>query len=104
VQRPEIVRAIVSKGGRTDLAGDIFPQIEAPTLLIVGGFDYSVADSNRKAYARMAVPKDLIVIPEATHLFEEPGSLEEVARLASKWFHRYLDPSWKPLIYEPVSP
>jgi alpha-beta hydrolase superfamily lysophospholipase len=104
VERPEIVKAIVSKGGRTDLAGNVFSQIEAPTLLIVGGFDYTVADNNRKAYARLGVPKDLIVIPEATHLFEEPGTLEEVARLASKWFQRYLDPAWKPVIYELISP
>jgi pimeloyl-ACP methyl ester carboxylesterase len=89
-ERPEVIKALVSKSGRTDLAGNIFPQIESPTLLIVGGFDYTIADINGQAYQKLNVEKKIVVIPEATHLFEEPGSLEEAARLAIGWFQRYL--------------
>lgn len=95
VQRPEIVKTLVFKSGRLDLAGTIFHRIKAPTLLIVGGFDYTVVEVNRRAYLDFRVPKDLIVVPEATQLFEEPGALEKVAHLSTRWFHRYLDPKWK---------
>jgi dienelactone hydrolase len=84
------VRAVVSRGGRPDLAGSALPQVRAPTLLIVGGEDPVVIDLNRAAYALLNCEKDLIVIPGATHLFEEPGALEEVARLAGDWFLRHL--------------
>ncbi len=86
------VNAVVSRGGRPDLAGEALPQIEAPTLLIVGEYDDEVLRLNKQAFARLRCPKELAVIPQATHLFEEPGTLEEVARLATDWFHRHLDP------------
>lgn len=88
--RPDAVRAVVSRGGRPDLAGDSLPRVQAPTLLIVGGSDEPVIEMNRKAMARMRAEKTLEIVPEATHLFEEPGALDEVARLARGWFQRYL--------------
>lgn len=88
--RPEFVRAIVSRGGRPDLAADYLSKVEAPTLLIVGGDDEVVIGMNRKALAGLTVVKELRIVPGATHLFEEPGALEEVARLAAEWFSRYL--------------
>jgi putative phosphoribosyl transferase len=87
--RPE-VGAIVSRGGRPDLAGEALPRVKAPTLLIVGGRDEPVIGMNREAFARMRAEKELMVVPGATHLFEEPGKLEEVAHLAAGWFARYL--------------
>jgi putative phosphoribosyl transferase len=78
--------AVVSRGGRPDLAGDRLPWVKAPTLLIVGGADAAVLDLNRQARARMRCPTRLVVVPGATHLFEEPGALDEVARLAAAWF------------------
>lgn len=84
------VRAVVSRGGRPDLAGDALPLVVAPTLLIVGGEDTAVLDLNREALARLRCEKRLEVVPGATHLFEEPGALEEVARLAAEWFARFL--------------
>lgn len=84
------VGAIVSRGGRPDLAGDVLPRVVAPTLLIVGGEDHPVIDMNQKAFARIHAEKELEIVPGATHLFEEPGKLEEVARLAAGWFVRYL--------------
>ena len=87
----EGVGAVVSRGGRPDLAGDALPLVKAPTLLIVGGLDYPVIEMNRKAYARLRCEKELKIVPGATHLFEEPGTLEEVARLAADWFQRHLD-------------
>ena len=86
----DVVRAIVSRGGRPDLAGAYLPRVEAPTLLIVGGLDREVLTLNRAALGRLRGPAKLAVVPGATHLFEEPGALEEVARLASDWFVRHL--------------
>jgi len=91
-QRPNRVGAIVSRGGRPDLAGDALGVVRAPTLLIVGGDDEVVIALNEEALAQLAAPvKRLVVVPGASHLFEEPGKLEEVARLAADWFTRYLD-------------
>jgi len=81
---------VVSRGGRPDLAGPALPNVAAPTLLIVGGDDGPVIGLNRQAYARLHVEKRIEIVPGASHLFEEPGTLEEVARLAGEWFERYL--------------
>jgi putative phosphoribosyl transferase len=89
-QRPEDVFAVVSRGGRPDLAGNDLPAVRAPTLLIVGSRDTEVLAMNESARARMGVETTLEVIPGATHLFEEPGALEGVAQLALAWFERYL--------------
>ncbi len=89
---PDSIRAIVSRGGRPDLAGTALTRIKAPTLLIVGSNDPIVIDLNQKAFARMSAEKKLNIIPGATHLFEEPGTLEQVARSASQWFQKYLNP------------
>lgn len=86
---PEEVEAIVSRG-RPDLAGDALAHVKAPTLLIVGGNDVPVIEMNREALEQLRVEKELEIVPEATHLFEEPGALEQVARLASGWFVRRL--------------
>jgi dienelactone hydrolase len=88
--RPQSVGAVVSRGGRPDLAGPALPLVRAPTLLIVGGDDVPVIELNRQALARLNCEKQLVIIPGATHLFEEPGALDEVARLARDWFERYL--------------
>jgi dienelactone hydrolase len=88
--RPDAVRAVVSRGGRPDLAGDILSSVSAPTLLIVGGKDTPVIAMNQAALAHLGTAKKLTIIPGATHLFEEPGALQEVARLASNWFTRHL--------------
>lgn len=85
-RQPEGVIAVVSRGGRPDLAADYLPGVQAPTLLIVGGNDAVVITLNEEALALLRCPKQLIIIPGATHLFPEPGALEEVARLASEWF------------------
>jgi putative phosphoribosyl transferase len=82
------VRAIVSRGGRPDLAGDALVHVEAPTLLIVGERDPTVLDLNRQALDDLTTEKELVVVPAATHLFEEPGALEQVADLAARWFGR----------------
>jgi putative phosphoribosyl transferase len=88
---PDVVRAVVSRGGRPDLAGDALSHVQAPTLLIVGGRDVPVIDLNRQALERLgAAEKHLTIVPGATHLFEEPGALERVAEVASDWFRRYL--------------
>jgi putative phosphoribosyl transferase len=84
------VQAVVSRGGRPDLADAYLDSVQAPTLLIVGGDDDVVIDLNEQAYRRLRCPKDIIIIPGATHLFPEPGALEEVARLAKNWFVRFL--------------
>ena len=84
------IGAVVSRGGRPDLAGELLPQVRAPTLLIVGGNDAPVLDLNRAALARLGGIKQLTIVPGATHLFEEPGALEAVARLAADWFTRHL--------------
>jgi putative phosphoribosyl transferase len=88
--RPERVRATVSRGGRPDLAGPVLARVRQPTLLIVGGADDVVIELNRQALARLAGIKQLVIVPGATHLFEEPGALEQVAALAVEWFQRYL--------------
>ena len=88
--RPQTVRAIVSRGGRPDLAMPVLPRIQQPTLLIVGGADEVVIDLNRQALAALAGTKDLVIVPGATHLFEEPGALEQVAVLARDWLRRFL--------------
>ncbi|WP_280150914.1 alpha/beta fold hydrolase [Piscinibacter sp. XHJ-5] len=84
--------AIVSRGGRPDLAGDALEEVRAPTLLIVGSHDPQVLELNRRAMARMRSEKVLSIVPGATHLFEEPGTLDEVTRLATAWFHQHLGP------------
>jgi putative phosphoribosyl transferase len=89
-ERPAAVKAVVSRGGRPDLAGDALPRAEAPTLLLVGSEDRTVLDLNREAQQRMRAPTSLEVIAGATHLFEEPGALEEVADLAAAWFSQHL--------------
>jgi putative phosphoribosyl transferase len=86
-RKPERVRAVVSRGGRPDLAGDDLPRVQAPTALIVGGSDVPLIGMNREALERLGSrEKVLRIVPGATHLFEEPGTLEEVARLAADWF------------------
>jgi pimeloyl-ACP methyl ester carboxylesterase len=91
--RPARVAAVVSRGGRPDLAGDALPLVAAPTLLIVGGDDEPVIGMNEWALARLGSPvKRLEIVTGASHLFEEPGKLDEVARLAADWFSRYLGP------------
>lgn len=87
---PETVRAVVSRGGRPDLAGDALERVVAPTLLIVGGDDAPVIGLNRYAMRRMTAPVQLEIIPGATHLFEEPGALEQVSSLAADWFRFHL--------------
>jgi len=87
---PQVVGAIVSRGGRPDLASDALEHVAAPTLLIVGSEDREVIELNRRAYARLRCEKHFEVIPGATHLFEEPGTLEAVARLAAAWFRHFL--------------
>jgi dienelactone hydrolase len=88
--RPEAIGAVVSRGGRPDLAGPALARVKAPTLLIVGGNDVPVIAMNREALAQLSAEKELAIIPGATHLFEEPGTLEEVARMARDWFIRHL--------------
>jgi putative phosphoribosyl transferase len=89
-RRPSGAGAIVSRGGRPDLAGDDLPRVRAPTLLIVGGRDQTVLDLNRAAARQLLAAWRLVVVPGATHLFEEPGALEEVTRLAAGWFLDHL--------------
>lgn len=84
------VKAVVSRGGRPDLAGAMLSHVKCPTLLIVGGDDDVVLELNREAKAQMSCPAELVVVPGATHLFEEPGALEQVAELAAGWFGRHL--------------
>jgi putative phosphoribosyl transferase len=92
-QLPESTRAVVSRGGRPDLAGGALRKVTAPTLLIVGGDDYSVVELNERASNELQCEKKLEIVPGATHLFEEPGTLEQVANLASNWFIRHLSRS-----------
>jgi pimeloyl-ACP methyl ester carboxylesterase len=89
-QRPDSVAAIVSRGGRPDLAGEFLALVRQPTLLIVGGRDPIVLQLNREAMARLAGQTELEIVPGASHLFAEPGALEQVARLATDWFARHL--------------
>ncbi|MGD0450377.1 MAG: dienelactone hydrolase family protein [Candidatus Bathyarchaeia archaeon] len=87
---PNDVAAVVSRGGRPDLAADYLPKVVAPTLLLVGGWDTEVIELNRKAMDQMSAEKKLVIVPGATHLFEEPGTLEQVAKLSTGWFLHYL--------------
>jgi len=89
-ERPEHVAAVVSRGGRPDLAGDALAQVKAPTLLIVGGLDEAVIEMNQAATKQMQNNPELAIVPGATHLFEEPGKLDEVARLSRDWFQRFI--------------
>ena len=89
----EEIGAVVSRGGRPDLAGsEALQRVKSPTLLIVGGYDYPVIKMNEEAYASLRCKKELKIVPGATHLFEERGKLEEVAQLAAEWFARHLQP------------
>jgi dienelactone hydrolase len=90
-QHPEVVKAVVSRGGRPDLAGAALADVKAPTLLIVGGYDLPVIAMNEDALEQLRSPKQLEIIPKTTDLFEEPGTLAAVAQLASQWFRRYLN-------------
>ncbi len=89
-ERPDDVGAVVSRGGRPDLAIPVLARVKAPTLLIVGSLDLPVIDMNREALKHLQVEKRLDIVPGATHLFEEPGALEQVARLARQWFQTHL--------------
>lgn len=89
-ERPEAVGAVVSRGGRPDLAGAALVNVKAPTLLIAGGADMPVIELNRQAFEQLTEIKKLEIVPGASHLFEEPGTLDEVAQLARAWFTRYL--------------
>jgi pimeloyl-ACP methyl ester carboxylesterase len=86
---PDLIKAVVSRGGRPDLAGAALPRVKAPTLLIVGGNDEPVIELNREALAQLRAPARLEIVPGATHLFEEPGALDQVARLARDWIETY---------------
>jgi putative phosphoribosyl transferase len=89
-ERPDAVGAVVSRGGRPDLAGPALPLVRAPTLLIVGGNDFQMIELNRAASEQLRCEKQLVIVPGAAHLFEESGALDEVARLAREWFERDL--------------
>jgi dienelactone hydrolase len=96
-ERPHLARAVVSRGGRPDLAGAALHRVAAPTLLIVGGADREVLELNAVALARLRCEKELRIVPGASHLFPEPGALEEVAMHAAAWFRQHLDsPDWAP--------
>lgn len=97
-ERPDIVGAVVSRGGRPDLAGDALRHVHAPTLLIVGGNDEPVIDLNREAFEQLSRVeyKRLVIVPGATHLFEQRGALEEVASLAGDWFEQHLSAARSP--------
>jgi dienelactone hydrolase len=87
---PQRIAAVVSRGGRPDLAGPALPAVQAPTLLIVGGDDGPVIEMNREAYEQMVCERRMVIVPGASHLFEEPGMIEQVARLAAEWFTQHL--------------
>jgi putative phosphoribosyl transferase len=89
-ERPDLIAAVVSRGGRPDLASPALARVKAPTLLIVGGYDAPVIEMNRDAMRQMTAHVELEIVPGATHLFEEPGTLEQVCELAADWFERYL--------------
>ena len=89
-ERPESIKAVVSRGGRPDLAGDALPTVHAPTLLIVGSRDTAVIEMNRQAFEQLRCVKELVIVPGASHLFEEPGTLEHAAVLTRDWFREYL--------------
>jgi pimeloyl-ACP methyl ester carboxylesterase len=89
-ESPDVVGAVVSRGGRPDLAGSALARVRAPTLLIVGGNDVQVIELNRAALDQLRCEKQLVIVSGATHLFEEPGALDEVARLAREWIEYHL--------------
>ncbi|MEL6248984.1 MAG: dienelactone hydrolase family protein [Cyanobacteria bacterium J06648_16] len=89
-ERPDSICAVVSRGGRPDLAGTALSRVQAPTLLIVGGRDTAVIHLNQRAFQRITAEKQIKIVPNATHLFEEPGTLAQVAQLAGQWFQQYL--------------
>lgn len=89
-ERNQEVKAVVSRGGRPDLARNVLGKVVCPTLFIVGGHDFGVIELNKEAFDPLHCTKKFVTIPHATHLFEEPGALEEVARLAKNWFNKYL--------------
>ena len=89
-ERAAAIGAVVSRGGRPDLAGPYLQRVRAPTLLIVGGNDFQVIELNRAALAQLRCEKELVIVPGATHLFEEPGALDQVAQLARGWFQIHL--------------
>jgi pimeloyl-ACP methyl ester carboxylesterase len=89
-ENPDEIAVVVSRGGRPDMAGEALSQIHAPTLLIVGGTDTGVLELNEDAYAALKCTKHLHVVPGATHLFEEPGALDEVVEVAGDWFVQHL--------------
>ncbi len=91
-REPDGVSAVVSRGGRPDLAMDYLDKVKAPTLLIVGGEDRTVIAMNREAFKSLKSIKELVIVPGATHLFEEPGTLDQVAKLAVDWFLKYMSP------------
>ena len=90
VLRKKSIKAVVSRGGRPDLALGFLPEVQAPTLLIVGGEDGPVIEMNREAFEKIGGEKELVIVEGATHLFEEEGKLEEVAQLSREWFKRFL--------------
>jgi dienelactone hydrolase len=92
-ERPRAIAAVVSRGGRPDLAGDRLPEVRAPTLLIVGGKDHIVLEMNREAAAALTADQQIHIVPGASHLFEEKGTMKEVAARAREWFGRYLSPA-----------
>lgn len=89
-ERGDQIKAVVSRGGRPDLAGSSLPYVKSPTLFIVGGNDFGIIELNQQAFALLNCPKQIEFVQNATHLFEEPGTLEEVARIAELWFDRHL--------------
>lgn len=89
-ERPELIHAVVSRGGRPDLADAWLPEVKAPTLLIVGGQDFAMIGLNEHAFSKLQAEKEFEIVPGATHLFLEPGALEKVAILAREWFQRHL--------------
>lgn len=89
-ERPNLIHAVVSRGGRPDMAEPALPAVKAPTLLIVGGNDHPVIEMNRDAFERLNAQKELEIVPAAGHLFEEPGAMEEVARLSREWYREHL--------------
>jgi dienelactone hydrolase len=103
-ERPEMSAAVVSRGGRPDLAGDALSIVRTPTLLIVGGEDDVVIELNEDAKRRMKTVVRLEIVPRATHLFEEPGTLEQVQKLAIDWFRQYLQPGTGQEMLDGVAP
>jgi pimeloyl-ACP methyl ester carboxylesterase len=103
-REPDRVAAVVSRGGRPDLAVESLAEVRAPTLLIVGGVDHVVLDLNRDALTLLRCEKRLEIVPGATHLFEEPGALEQVSSLAARWFSENLAAAATPWSPEPAPP